>query len=409
MEKTWRWFGKKDTITLPMLRQIGVEGIVTALYDEPNGAIWSEAAILDLKHFIEEAGLRWSVVESLPVSEAIKFGGENRDQLIDNYITSLENLGKAGVKTICYNFMPVLDWIRTELEYPLGDGSTALYFNKVRFAYFDCYILKREGAMADYSAEMLEKLAELDSTITEAEKTKLVNNIVIKTQGFVSGNFKEDDEQPLELFRSLLNQYKDIDKETLRENMAYFLHRIMPTCEQYDLNMCVHPDDPPFQMLGLPRIVTSADDIEWIMNAVDNPRNGLTLCAGSLSAGAHNNLPEIALKFLSRIHFAHLRSTQVFQNGDFVEAPHLEGRGELIELVRIFETYRPHVPMRVDHGRAMLDDTKNGYNAGYPLYGRMFALAQLDGVMAAVRQLLPPAETQAPDKLPFHSMAGTMA
>jgi len=225
----------------------------------------------------------------------------------------------------------------------------------------------------------------------------------------VSGNFKEGEKQPLELFRTLLNLYKDIDKDTLRENMAYFLNRIMPTCEQYDMNMCVHPDDPPFQMLGLPRIVTSADDIEWIMNAVDNPRNGLTLCAGSLSAGSHNNLPEIALKFLSRIHFAHLRSTQVFPNGNFVEAPHLEGRGELIELVRIFETYRPHVPMRVDHGRAMLDDAKNGYNAGYPLYGRMFAMAQLDGVMAAVHQLLPPADAQNTEPLPFHSVAGKMA
>jgi mannonate dehydratase len=386
MEKTWRWFGKKDKITLPMLKQIGVEGLVTALYDMPNGVVWPSEAILDLKDYIEAAGLRWSVVESLPVSESIKYGGDDRDALIDNYIESLKNLGKAGVKTICYNFMPVIDWIRTDLDHPLGDGSTALYFDKTRFAYFDAYILKRENALADYSDAMRLELEQLDKTVTDEEKSALVENIVIKTQGFVSGNFKEDDEKPLELFRELLAKYNGIDKEALRENFRYFMSRIMPVCEEYDMNMCIHPDDPPFQMLGLPRIVTSAEDIDWLYQAVENPRNGLTLCAGSLSAGPHNDLPAMAQRFLPRIHFVHLRSTHVYENGNFVEAPHLEGRGHVIELVRIFESQRPHVPMRVDHGRSMLDDAEKGYNAGYPFYGRMFALAQIDGVMAAVRQ-----------------------
>lgn len=392
-----------------MLRQIGVEGIVTALYDIPNGEIWSEEAIFDLKNYIEGAGLRWSVVESLPVSESIKYGGEDREQLIENYIESLKNLGKAGVTTICYNFMPVLDWIRTDLEYPLGDGSTALYFDKTRFAYFDCYLLKRENAEKEYSTEILAKIAELDKTISQAEKEALIENIVIKTQGFVSGNFKEGEKNPVTLFKQLLTNYNGITPEILRENIRYFLSRIMPVCIEYGLNMCIHPDDPPFQMLGLPRIVTCAEDIEWILKAVDNPHNGLTLCAGSLSAGPHNDLPEIAMKFLPRIHFVHLRSTHVFQNGDFVEAPHLEGRAQLIELVRIFETYRPNIPMRIDHGRAMLEDAKNGYNAGYPLYGRMFALAQLDGVMAAVRQLMPDKKAQNQDTISFCRVANPVA
>ena len=387
MEKTWRWFGRKDNITLPMLKQIGVEGIVTSLHDLPNGEVWPLEVILDMKTFIEDAGLHWSVVESLPVSESIKYGGEDRNKLIDNYIESLGNLGKAGVKTICYNFMPVLDWIRTDLDYKLDDGSTTLYFDKTKFAYFDCYILKREDAQKDYTSELLSKIAEMDKTISETDKDKLVDIIIVKTQGFISGNFKNGDDNPVSIFRQLLARYEGIDRKKLRENLKYFLTRIMPVCEKYDINMCIHPDDPPFQMLGLPRIVTDAEDIEWILNAVSNSHNGLTLCAGSLSAGAHNNLPEIARKFVSRTHFAHLRSTQILRNGDFVEASHLEGRAHLIELVRILEANCPNIPMRIDHGRSMLDDARNSHNPGYPFYGRMYALAQLDGVIQTVKQL----------------------
>lgn len=385
MEKTWRWFGKKDKITLPMLRQIGVEGIVTALHDIPNGEVWPLEAILDLKNYIEDAGLRWSVVESLPVSEAVKYGGEDRDKLIDNYIVSLSNLGKAGIKTVCYNFMPVIDWIRTDLEYPWVDGTFSLYFDKIRFAYFDLRILKREGAEKDYSPEELAKVVELNKTITEAEKEQLVDTIIVKTQSFVNGNIKEGDQNPVAIFKRLLALYKGIDKDALRENMRYFLSRIMLVCEKYDINMCVHPDDPPHQMLGLPRIVTNEEDITWLLKAVDNPHNGLTFCAGSLSSGIHNDVPELAEKFASRTHFVHLRSTDVQPNGNFIEAGHLEGRGHLIELVRIFEKENPSLPMRVDHGRLMLDDKDKGYNPGYSFHGRMFALAQMDGVMAVVR------------------------
>lgn len=384
MEKTWRWFGKKDKITLPMLRQIGVEGIVTALHDVPNGEIWTVEAINDLKSYIESYGLRWSVVESLPVCEAIKYAGAEREQLIDNYKTSLANLGKCGIKTVCYNFMPVIDWIRTDLQYPWPDGTSSLYYDRIRFAYFDIRILEREGAEKDYTEEELQKVAELDKVITEAEKDALIDTIIVKTQGFVNGNIKEGDKNPVAIFKRLLALYKDIDRDTLRENMRYFLSAIMPVCEEYEVNMCVHPDDPPFQVLGLPRIVTNESDIEWFLNAINNPHNGLTFCAGSLSAGEHNDTRELAKKFAKRTHFVHLRSTAAMQSGNFIESSHLTGRGHLIDLIRIFEKENPGLPMRVDHGRMMLGDEDKGYNPGYSFHGRMLAPAQVEGMMAVV-------------------------
>ena len=384
MEKTWRWFGKKDKITLPMLRQIGVEGIVTALHDVPNGEIWTVEAINDLKSYIESYGLRWSVVESLPVCEAIKYAGAEREQLIENYKVSLANLGKCGIKTVCYNFMPVIDWIRTDLQHPWPDGTSSLYYDRIRFAYFDIRILEREGAEKDYTEEELQKVAELDKVITEAEKNALIDTIIVKTQGFVNGNIKEGDKNPVSIFKRLLALYKDIDRDALRENMCYFLSAIMPVCEEYGVNMCVHPDDPPFQVLGLPRIVTNENDIEWFLNAVDNPHNGLTFCAGSLSADEHNDTRELAKKFAKRTHFVHLRSTAAMQGGNFIESSHLTGRGHLIDLIRIFENENPGLPMRVDHGRMMLGDEDKGYNPGYSFHGRMLALAQVEGMMAVV-------------------------
>ncbi|MDW7576111.1 mannonate dehydratase [Bacteroides ovatus] len=384
MEKTWRWFGKKDKITLPMLRQIGVEGIVTALHDVPNGEIWTVEAINDLKSYIESYGLRWSVVESLPVCEAIKYAGAEREQLIENYKVSLANLGKCGIKTVCYNFMPVIDWIRTDLQHPWPDGTSSLYYDRIRFAYFDIRILEREGAEKDYTEEELQKVAELDKVITEAEKDALIDTIIVKTQGFVNGNIKEGDKNPVSIFKRLLALYKDINRDALRENMRYFLSAIMPVCEEYGVNMCVHPDDPPFQVLGLPRIVTNENDIEWFLNAVDNPHNGLTFCAGSLSAGEHNDTRELAKKFAKRTHFVHLRSTAAMQGGNFIESSHLTGRGHLVDLIRIFENENPGLPMRVDHGRMMLGDEDKGYNPGYSFHGRMLALAQVEGMMAVV-------------------------
>ena len=384
MEKTWRWFGKNDKITLPMLRQIGVEGIVTALHEIPNGEVWPLEAILNQKTYIETYGLRWSVVESLPVSEAIKYGGAERDNLIENYKKSLINLGKAGVKTVCYNFMPVIDWIRTDLEHLWEDGTSSLYFDKIRFAYFDCLILQRAEAAKDYTVNELKQMYELDKVITDAEKEELVDTIIIKTQGFVNGNIKNGDKNPVDTFHHLLAPYKGIDRDALRENLRYFLQAIMPVCDEYGINMCIHPDDPPFPVLGLPRIVTCEEDIAWILHAVNNPHNGLTFCAGSLSAGLHNNVPALARMFAHRTHFVHLRSTNAFPNGNFIEASHLGGRAHIIELIRIFERERPGVPMRVDHGRMLLGDTDKGYNPGYSFHGRMMALAQIEGMMAVV-------------------------
>lgn len=386
MELTWRWFGKNDPITLQMLRQIGVEGIVTALHAIKNREIWTEDDIAGLRTYIEASGLRWSVVESLPVSESIKYGGRDRDELIDKYIVSLKNLGRQGIRTVCYNFMPVLDWARTDLRYPWPDGASSLYFDKAQFGYFEIYILGRRGAEKDYTPEQLERIEKLKETMTPELRRQLIDAIIVKTQGFVNGNISEDDAAPVEKFRDLLALYDGIGREQLRGNMKYFLDAVMPACRQYDVNMCVHPDDPPFQLLGLPRIVTCRDDIRWFLDAVPDEHNGLTFCAGSLSAGLQNDVPAMAREFASRTHFVHLRSTRVLPNGDFIEAPHLEGRANVIELIRIFERERPNVPMRVDHGRLMLGDENRGYNAGYSFHGRMMGLCQIEGALAVVHR-----------------------
>ncbi len=384
MEKTWRWFGPNDKISLVMLRQIGVEGIVTALHHIANGEVWPLAEIEKMRDMIAAHGMRWSVVESLPVSESIKYGGADRDHLIDNYIESLTNLGKAGIKTVCYNFMPVLDWARTDLEYPNENGTSNLYFNRAEFAYFDIHIIKRKDAENDWDEPTLARVSKLAETMTAEGEKRLVDNIIVKTQGFVNGNISEDELKPVEKFRELLALYDGIDRDALRANMKYFLEAIMPVCREYDIRMCVHPDDPPLQILGLPRIVTCDDDIQWFLDAVPDPHNGLTFCAGSLSSGAHNDVPALAKKYASRTWFVHLRSCNVLPNGDFREAPHLGGRAHIIDLVRTFESVNPGLPMRVDHAPLMLGDEKMGYNAGYSFHGRMLALGQVEGVMAAV-------------------------
>ena len=385
MEKTWRWFGRKDKVTLDMLRQIGVEGVVTALHDVPIGEVWTPDAIRDLQGHIESYGLKWSVVESLPVSEEIKYAGPDRDRLISNYCRSLAGLASCGIRTVCYNFMPVIDWIRTELDYPMPDGTTSLYFDHIKFAYFDLKILCRDGASADYPPETLAEVEELDKVITEEEKKHLVDVIIVKTQGFVNANFHDDDDFPVRTFKSLLALYDGITKDRLRETLVYFLRAVMPVCEEYGIGLCIHPDDPPMPVLGLPRIVTDEEDIAWILDALDNPHNGLTFCAGSLSSCAHNDVVRMARRFAARTRFVHLRSCEVFDGGDFIEAPHTGGRADLVELVRIFEKQDPSLPFRVDHGKTMLGDGAVGYNPGYSFHGRMLALGQVEGMMTAVR------------------------
>lgn len=385
MLKTWRWFGKNDPITLPMLKQIGIEGIVTSLYHIQPGLVWTKEEIGELNEFIRKAGLIWSVVESVPVAESIKFGGENRDELIENFRQSIEELGKQGITTVCYNFMPVIDWIRTDLNQILPDGTSTLYFNKIKFGYFDVKILKRENAEKDFTKDELQKIEELDKTITQKEIDDLIYTIIIKTQGFINRNIVEKNQNPVDAFNALLRLYRDIDKNKLRRNLQYFLNKVIPTAEKYSVNLCIHPDDPPFQVFGLPRIVSNEEDISWILSAVNSPNNGLTFCAGSLSAGAHNNVPEMAEKFATRTHFAHLRSTEILDNGDFLEASHLKGRGRLVEVIRTFEKKNPNIPMRIDHGKLMLNDNTKNYNPGYSFLGRMFALAQVDGMMAVIK------------------------
>lgn len=381
MEKTWRWFGPNDPITLEMLRQIGVEGIVTALHSVPLGQVWSREAIREMREFIESRGLRWSVVESLPVTETIKYGGPDRDLQIEIYKESLRNLGKEGVRTVCYNFMPILDWARTDLEYPNPDGTSNLYFNNAEFAYFDINILQREGARNDYPTDVINRM-EAMGRLTPEKEQQLIENIIIKTQGFVSGNFSEADFDPVGKFRDLLKLYEGIDKEHLRANMEYFLEAIMPVCDEYGINMCVHPDDPPKPVLGLPRIVTCDEDIRWLLDAVPDRHNGLTFCAGSLSAGIHNDVCLLAEKYAGRTHFAHFRICQVMPDGDFKESSHLDPR--LIEVIRTFSRLNPDVPMRVDHAPLMLGDEKMGYNAGYSFHGRMLALGMISGIMATI-------------------------
>lgn len=385
MEKTWRWFGRKDPITLDMLRQIGVEGIVTALHNIPLGEVWPREEIRSLREEIERHGMRWSVVESLPVTETIKYAGKDRDEQIEIYKQSMRNLAAEGVKTICYNFMPILDWARTDLEYPNPDGTSNLYFNRAEFAYFDIHILKRENAEKEWNESDLARVEELKSKMTPEGERRLIDNIIIKTQGFVSGNFSESDYAPVEKFRNMLKLYEGIDKNQLRENMKYFLEAIMPVCEETDIKMCVHPDDPPMSVFGLPRIVTCEEDIEWFLNAVPNWHNGLTFCAGSLSAGAHNDVVKLAEKFADRTHFAHIRICCVEPNGNFKESSHLDPR--LIKIVRSFEDKNPSIPMRVDHAPLMLGDEKMGYNPGYSFHGRMLALGMVSGIMATIDTL----------------------
>ena len=384
MEKTWRWFGPSDPVTLEMLRQIRVEGVVTALHHLAPGQVWPEAEIRALQARIEAAGLRWSVVESLPVSEEIKYGGPNRDALIENYRLSLEALGRCGIHTVCYNFMPVIDWVRTDLERPMPDGTHSLYFDFLRFAYFDIKILAREGAEKDFAPEVVARVEALDRTITEAEKAQLVDTIITKTQGFINGPLGGGG-SPVEKFRALMRPYAGVSKAQLREHLRYFLEAVMPVCRQWDIRLCIHPDDPPMPVFGLPRIVCDAADIRWLLDAVPDFHNGLTFCAGSLSSGAHNDVTAMAREFAPRTHFVHLRSCEILPGGDFVEAPHTGGRADLVELVRIFEAEGRTLPMRVDHGRTMLGDERLGYNPGYSFHGRMLALGQVEGMMAAIR------------------------
>ena len=393
MEQTWRWFGPDDLIELRHIRQAGASGVVTALHHIPYGEVWSVEEITARKAEIEadsSLGLRWSVVESLPVHEAIKIGEGDLDRLFDTYRQSLVNLGRCGVTTICYNFMPVLDWTRTELAHPLPGGGTALRFNAHEFAAFDCLMLERPGAEADHSPEVLARARAWFERASEGDKRKLHANIMAGLPGAF-------DRYDLPGLRKMLDRYREVTRERLRDNLARFLREVIPTAEEAGIRMAIHPDDPPRPLMGLPRIVSNADDIAFILGAVDTPANGLTLCSGSLGAGPANDVPAIARRFAPRIHFAHLRNVRKETDGSFMEADHLGGDTDMVALVRVLLEEqkrrrdagdpRWRIPLRPDHGHELLDDVGKPTHPGYPAIGRLKGLAELRGVMLATAQL----------------------
>lgn len=402
LEKTWRWFGEKDNITLDMLVQMGVEGVITALHHIPNGEVWSEEEILRVKNLIESKGMRWSVVESLPVTEGIKLHNEEYPRLIENYKQSVRNLGKCGIDTICYNFMPVLDWARTELHYMLENGGESMYFDFPTFVAFDIHILKRPGAEKDYPAEIVKRAAEVYSTMTEEEAEALAYNIIVVTQGFIDGVIDGSVPDPKKLFLEFIDRYEGFDKAKMRENLKLFLDDVVPVADEVGVRFAIHPDDPPFPVLGLPRIIGQDEDYEWLFDANKSVNNGITYCTGSLSARAENKPLELAQKYSDRIHFVHLRNTQLLEDGSFYESGHIKGSQDMaaiLEALLLEQRKRKEegrtdyrMPFRPDHGIKILSDFDNQYNPGYPLIGRLKGLAEIDGIMRGVEHFLDKAE-----------------
>lgn len=393
MEQTWRWFGPQDAVQLAHIRQTGATGIVTALHHIPYGIVWTVDEIEKRKAEIAadaSLGLRWSVVESLPIHESIKIGEGDLTSLFDNYRQSLRNLAQCGVTTVCYNFMPVVDWTRTELAYRLPGGGTALRFNAHEYAAFDCFMLQRPGAEKDQTPEVLARAEEWYDRSTEADRKKLLSNIMAGLPGAY-------DRYDIPGLRVMLDRYKDIDAGALRANLARFLREVIPVADEVGIRMCIHPDDPPRSLMGLPRIVSNADDIAFILGAVDSPANGLTFCSGSLGAGPANDVPGIAKRYANRISFAHLRNVAKEPDGSFMEADHLGGDTDMVAVVTaLLEEQkrrkdagdpRWRIPMRPDHGHELLDDVGKPTHPGYPAIGRLKGLAELRGVMTAVSAL----------------------
>jgi len=390
MEPTWRWFGPKDPIRLDEIRQTGATGIVTALHEVPNDEVWSLEAIRERKAMIEAAGLSWSVVESVPVPEAIKQGRPERDALIATYCQTLRNLSACGIDTVCYNFMPVLDWTRTDLAWPLPDGALALRFDELAFAAFDLFLLERPGAAAEYTEDEQGEARQWLNGLDGAGRDRLIDTLIAGLPG-------AEEHYTLDQFRAVLAEYAKIDAERLRDHLGYFLSAVIPVAEEIGIRMAIHPDDPPRPLLGLPRVVSTPDDARWILDAVPSVANGLTLCTGSYGVRADVDLADMVRCFGPKIYFAHLRSTKR-ESPDprsFHEASHLDGDVDMVAVIRaLVEEERrrereggPRLPLRPDHGHHILDDRHRDTAPGYPLYGRLRGLAELRGVELAVRRL----------------------